>query len=51
MIILNKAYEAGLSIDGSIMRIIFNEFEWTKKKNIVKIKGLFIDMRIPLMMN
>ena len=36
----NKIYGAGLSIDGSIMRIIFNEFEWVKKKRIIRIKGV-----------
>jgi hypothetical protein len=35
----NKVYGAGLSIDGSIMRIIFNEFKWNKKKNMVTMKG------------
>jgi hypothetical protein len=36
----NKVYGAGLSIDGSIMRIVFSEFEWSKKKNIIKVKGV-----------
>jgi hypothetical protein len=35
----NKVYGAGLSIDGSIMRIIFNEFKWDKKKKLVTIRG------------
>src|SRR6266480_1131715 len=35
----NRVYGAGLSIDGSIMRIIFKEFNWSKKKNIITMKG------------